>query len=114
MVGKRERWVDAADLNTGDTLRTPDGTTVEVREVTHWKTLQPAYNLTVNDLHTYHVLAAATPLLVHNAKGCAVGRPRHCASDWLFREADQGSHSQSQGPKGVARNRRQRESGYAD
>ncbi|MFD5417350.1 polymorphic toxin-type HINT domain-containing protein [Streptomyces sp. NPDC127069] len=76
MAGKRKRWVDAVDLNTGDTLRTPDGTTVEVREVTHWKTLQPAYNLTVNDLHTYHVLAAATPLLVHNSNGLCGRRVR--------------------------------------
>ncbi|MEY2233052.1 polymorphic toxin-type HINT domain-containing protein, partial [Streptomyces sp. BF23-30] len=63
----RKQWTDAADLNTGDTLRTPDGTTVEIEKVTRWKDLQPAYNLTVNDLHTYYVLAGTTPVLVHNA-----------------------------------------------
>ncbi|WP_030731303.1 polymorphic toxin-type HINT domain-containing protein [Streptomyces sp. NRRL S-237] len=63
----RKQWTDAADLNTGDTLLTPDGTTVEIEKVTRWKDLQPAYNLTVNDLHTYYVLAGTTPVLVHNA-----------------------------------------------
>ncbi|MFI1539823.1 hypothetical protein [Streptomyces anandii] len=28
------------------------------------------YNLTVDDLHTYYVLAGETPILVHNAGGC--------------------------------------------
>ncbi|MCX5376207.1 polymorphic toxin-type HINT domain-containing protein [Streptomyces sp. NBC_00091] len=65
----RKQWTDAADLNSGDTLRTPDGTTVEIDEVVHWKELQGAYNLTVNDLHTYYVLAGATPVLVHNSNG---------------------------------------------
>lgn len=68
-VENRGQWTDAAALNSGDTLRTPDGTTVAVDRVTHWKELQGAYNLTVNDLHTYYVLAGSTPVLVHNAGG---------------------------------------------
>ncbi|MFD7609307.1 polymorphic toxin-type HINT domain-containing protein [Streptomyces sp. NPDC059828] len=63
---KTRTWTDAADLNAGDTLRTATGDNVEVAKVRHWKTLQPAYNLTVNDLHTYYVLAGAVPVLVHN------------------------------------------------
>ncbi|MFD5933062.1 polymorphic toxin-type HINT domain-containing protein [Streptomyces sp. NPDC060333] len=65
----RKQWTDAADLNSGDTLRTPDGATVEIEKVAHWKELRGAYNLTVNDLHTYYVLAGATPVLVHNSNG---------------------------------------------
>ncbi|MFJ6934839.1 polymorphic toxin-type HINT domain-containing protein [Streptomyces sp. NPDC101132] len=65
-VQNRKRWTDAADLRVGDALRTPVGTTVQVGKVTHWKGLAPAYNLTVNDLHTYYVLAGPTPVLVHN------------------------------------------------
>ncbi|WP_435600530.1 polymorphic toxin-type HINT domain-containing protein [Streptomyces sp. C10-9-1] len=61
------RWTDAGDLNAGDVLRTPDGAGVRIQQAEHWKTLQPAYNLTVNDLHTYYVLAGATPVLVHNS-----------------------------------------------
>ncbi|WP_405978924.1 polymorphic toxin-type HINT domain-containing protein [Streptomyces sp. NBC_00158] len=66
---KRGQWTDAADLNSGDTLRTPDGATVGIEEVVHWKEIRGAYNLTVNDLHTYYVLAGATPVLVHNSNG---------------------------------------------
>lgn len=68
-VENRKQWTDAADLNSGDTLRTSDGTAVAIDKVTHWKELQGAYNLTVNDLHTYYVLAGATPVLVHNSNG---------------------------------------------
>ncbi|EFL19939.1 predicted protein [Streptomyces sp. C] len=68
-VENRKRWVDAADLRTGDALRTPVGTAVQIGKVSHWKGLQPAYNLTVADLHTYYVLAGRTPVLVHNANG---------------------------------------------
>lgn len=68
-VENRRQWTNAADLNSGDTLRTPDGTAVAIDKVTHWKQLQGAYNLTVNDMHTYYVLAGATPVLVHNSNG---------------------------------------------
>ncbi|MFE5217959.1 MULTISPECIES: polymorphic toxin-type HINT domain-containing protein [Streptomyces] len=66
-VENRGQWTDARDLNSGDTLRAPDGTGVRIDKVTHWKEPQGAYNLTVNDLHTYYVLAGRTPVLVHNA-----------------------------------------------
>ncbi|NML54787.1 hypothetical protein HHL19_18720 [Streptomyces sp. R302] len=62
----RKRWIDAAALKVGDTLRTPAGTPVQISKVDRWKGLQPAYNLSVNDLHTYYVLAGATPVLTHN------------------------------------------------
>jgi hypothetical protein len=32
------------------------------------------YNLTVDQLHTYYVLAGSTPVLVHNNNGCGVTR----------------------------------------
>ncbi len=69
----RKRWTDAAGLNAGDTLRTPSGAAVEIEKVTRWKELQGAYNLTVNDLHTYYVVAGSTPVLVHNTN------PEDCA-----------------------------------
>ncbi len=61
------QWKDAADLAPQDTLRTPDGGTAKIGNVRHWTGLAPAYNLTVNDLHAYYVLAGETPLLVHNS-----------------------------------------------
>ncbi|MFC8917214.1 polymorphic toxin-type HINT domain-containing protein [Streptomyces sp. NPDC057116] len=64
-----KRWKDAADLTPQDVLRTPAGTLARVNSVRHWSGLAPAYNLTVNDLHTYYVLAGETPVLVHNCNG---------------------------------------------
>ncbi|MEU6238555.1 polymorphic toxin-type HINT domain-containing protein, partial [Kitasatospora sp. NPDC047058] len=64
-------WVDAADLTSGDILRTATSQTARITSTKHWKTLQPAYNLTVDTVHTYYVLAGGTPVLVHNSgPGC--------------------------------------------
>ncbi|MGW2254826.1 polymorphic toxin-type HINT domain-containing protein, partial [Kitasatospora sp. NPDC001660] len=60
-------WRVAADLTTGDTVRTPEGRAVRITGTRSWTTLQAAYNLTVSDVHTYYVFAGATPVLVHNA-----------------------------------------------
>ncbi|MGW1174647.1 polymorphic toxin-type HINT domain-containing protein, partial [Kitasatospora sp. NPDC002543] len=60
------RWTDAAGLRPGDTLRTDTGAAVEVVSVQHRSAPAPAYNLTVDELHTYFVLAGDTPVLVHN------------------------------------------------
>ncbi|MFG2908707.1 polymorphic toxin-type HINT domain-containing protein [Kitasatospora sp. NPDC048286] len=68
----QKQWIDAADLKTGDELRDPAGQPQRIESVRHWNTLQPAYNLTVDDLHTYYVLAGETPVLVHNAEVCGV------------------------------------------
>lgn len=57
-------FVDAADLQPGDLLRTPDGTTVTVTHVRAWTEHETVYNFTVNDHHTYY--AGPTPTLVHN------------------------------------------------
>jgi hypothetical protein len=64
-----KRWKDAADLTPQDVLRTADGASARINSVRHWSGLTPAYNLTVNDLHTYYVLAGETPVLVHNSNG---------------------------------------------
>ena len=63
------RWVDAHDLTPGTELRTADGTTVTVTGVHNFHQRQVTYDLTVAELHTYYVLAGATPVLVHNCGG---------------------------------------------
>ncbi|MGW6982140.1 DddA-like double-stranded DNA deaminase toxin [Streptomyces sp. NPDC054932] len=68
-VENRKRWVDAVDLRVGDALRTPVGTAIQVGKTSHWKGLQPAYDLTVDDLHTYYVSTGTTQVLVHNTDG---------------------------------------------
>ncbi|MCX4674867.1 polymorphic toxin-type HINT domain-containing protein [Streptomyces sp. NBC_01433] len=60
-------WVDAADLKSGEWLRTSAGTYVQITEVERWTAPdETVHNLTVRDAHTYYVVAEATPVLVHN------------------------------------------------
>ncbi|UMP02495.1 polymorphic toxin-type HINT domain-containing protein [Amycolatopsis sp. EV170708-02-1] len=63
----RASWVDATDLKAGDNLRTEAGAVVTVVKVDRWEAQrQRVYNLTIDSLHTYHVLVGETPVLVHN------------------------------------------------
>ncbi|MEV6947325.1 RICIN domain-containing protein [Streptomyces sp. NPDC051172] len=64
------RWIDAGDLEPGQTLHTSNGATVTVARVHRYHQIHSAYNLTVENLHTYYVLAGETPVLVHNSGGC--------------------------------------------
>jgi hypothetical protein len=59
-------WVDAEHLSPRQWLRTGSGTLVQITAVRHHAADTQVHNLTVADLHTYHVLAGATPVLVHN------------------------------------------------
>ncbi len=60
-------WIDATDLRPGQWLRTGAGTLVQITAVERRTVPDEAvYNPTVANLHTYHVLAGATPVLVHN------------------------------------------------
>lgn len=76
-------WVEARILAAGMTLRTPDGTTVRVLSNRAYTKHARTYNLTVDDLHTYYVLAGATPVLVHNSN-CAI----LSASEAAFKAAE--------------------------
>ncbi|MET9438116.1 polymorphic toxin-type HINT domain-containing protein [Streptomyces sp. NPDC006551] len=66
-VAELGRWINAADLKSGQWLRTSAGTFVQIASIERW-TGQDAtvHNLTVSDVHTYYVLAGAAPVLVHN------------------------------------------------
>ncbi|MGW6395597.1 polymorphic toxin-type HINT domain-containing protein [Streptomyces sp. NPDC055103] len=61
------RWVEAGDLSQGMTLLTDTGQTVAIEANRGFTSKARTYNLTVDDLHTYYVLAGATPVLVHNS-----------------------------------------------
>ncbi|MCB5179390.1 polymorphic toxin-type HINT domain-containing protein [Streptomyces antimicrobicus] len=65
-VPELHKWVKATDLATGDWLQTGAGTRVQVTAVKRWTQQATVYNLTVTGIHTYYVLAGATPVLVHN------------------------------------------------
>ncbi|WP_327359126.1 polymorphic toxin-type HINT domain-containing protein [Streptomyces sp. NBC_01304] len=60
-------WVEAEELKAGMTLLTDDGDTVIVTANKPFTKHARTYNLTVDDLHTYYVLAGQTPVLVHNS-----------------------------------------------
>ncbi|MFG2296289.1 polymorphic toxin-type HINT domain-containing protein [Streptomyces sp. NPDC048603] len=72
----RKQWVDAGDFSPGDQLVQPDGRTLTVQSVRNYPYAVTTHNLTVDDFHTYYVLAGATPVLVHNcpAGGKSGGR----------------------------------------
>ncbi|MFF8948500.1 RHS repeat-associated core domain-containing protein [Streptomyces sp. NPDC014940] len=69
------RWVDAHDLTPGTELRRPDGTIATVRTIRNFHQHKTTYDLTVGTLHTYYVLAGATPVLVHNCNTGPRGFP---------------------------------------
>jgi RHS repeat-associated protein len=62
-------WIDAAGLRPGDKLHTANGDEVTVTAVRSFTGLHPMYNLTINDIHTYYVMAGTAPVLVHNCGG---------------------------------------------
>jgi RHS repeat-associated protein len=62
----RGRWVDAGDLRPGELLRTSAGTYLQLGAVRRYQAQQRTYDLTVDGVHTYYVLAAGAPILVHN------------------------------------------------
>lgn len=55
-------------------LRTDGGRTVTVAATSQYRDRQRTYNLTVEGLHTYYVLAGQTPVLVHNSNCTGAGR----------------------------------------
>ncbi len=62
-----QQWQQAQALDPGDKLLSVGGATVPISGI-RWITahVEPAFNLTVSDIHTYYVLAGNTPVLVHN------------------------------------------------
>ncbi|MEV0776889.1 polymorphic toxin-type HINT domain-containing protein [Streptomyces sp. NPDC050428] len=69
-----KKWINAGDIRPGMELRTPAKAGVEVDEVRHYKKRQRTHDLTVNDIHTYYVVAGQMPVLVHNSNCAGVGR----------------------------------------
>jgi RHS repeat-associated protein len=67
-----QQWQQAQHLDRGDLLLTPGGARVAAEGLlARTMAWGMAYNLTVDDIHTYYVLAGDTPVLVHNT-GCGI------------------------------------------
>ncbi|MEE1803852.1 polymorphic toxin-type HINT domain-containing protein [Streptomyces sp. JV176] len=65
-VPELDEWINARDLHPGQWLRTSSGTHIQITAIKTWTQPATVHNLTVADIHTYYVLAGATPVLVHN------------------------------------------------
>ncbi|MCM2423911.1 polymorphic toxin-type HINT domain-containing protein [Streptomyces sp. RKAG293] len=64
------RWLKTSELTPGTTLLSSDKSTVPVQANRAFALQARTYNLTVDNLHTYYVLAGDTPVLVHNSGPC--------------------------------------------
>ncbi|MFE5030159.1 polymorphic toxin-type HINT domain-containing protein [Streptomyces sp. NPDC056656] len=70
-------WTEAGNLTPGMTLLTDNGNTVIVTGNRAYTERATTYNLTVEGLHTYYVLAGETPVLVHNSTCPEYENPGH-------------------------------------
>jgi len=59
-------WTDASELKAGDRLRDDQDRVVRVEKLWTEDRTADTFNLTVEGVHTYYVLAGDTPVLVHN------------------------------------------------
>lgn len=96
-------WTPADKLHVGDHLQSTDGGLVNIVVLHNFTTTDVTYNLTIDSLHTYYVVAEHTPVLVHN------GGPG-CGELWIdpnkiphhyMRTSDQGGmHAEDFGVRG--------------
>jgi RHS repeat-associated protein len=68
-VDAEGRFVNIGDLKPGQHLTSADGTSPTVTDVDRYTHFEPVYDLTIDGVHTYYVLAGGTPVLVHNCGG---------------------------------------------
>ncbi|MEV4949889.1 polymorphic toxin-type HINT domain-containing protein [Streptomyces sp. NPDC053755] len=78
-VPELKQWINATNLAPGQWLRTSTGTHIQIKAVSRWTQQATVHNLTVADIHTYYVLAGATPVLVHNCGTTPPGVQCNCA-----------------------------------
>jgi RHS repeat-associated protein len=71
-------WIPAGSLRPGMTLRTDEGRTVAITATRQYTDHVRTYNLTIEGVHTFYVLAGETPVLVHNSN-CKIDT---IANDW--------------------------------
>jgi hypothetical protein len=64
--GTKHIWTTASDLKPGDLLDTGASGVATVLSSWEFTSSIRTYNLTVDGLHTFYVVAGATPLLAHN------------------------------------------------
>lgn len=73
-LSELKTWLPAAELQAGQLIQTAAGTWVQITAVERWTETARVHNLTVDDIHTYYVVAGNTPVLVHNCGDIALGK----------------------------------------
>lgn len=69
----RSTWVNATDLRAGENLRAPTGEPLAVSAIESYTSSRVMYDLTIDNTHTYYVMAGSTPVLVHNCNIAPAG-----------------------------------------
>ncbi|KZB80374.1 hypothetical protein AVL48_12800 [Amycolatopsis regifaucium] len=68
----RNEWISATRLEASEKLLAASGELVSIAGIDKWSAAQQrVYNLTIEGVHTYYVLAGVTSVLVHN---CTAGQ----------------------------------------
>jgi Pretoxin HINT domain len=65
-VADQQAWRDASEVRAGGELLSSDGARVRVLAIVAYWAPATVHNLTVEDVHTFYVLAGHTPVLTHN------------------------------------------------
>ena len=85
-----DAWQETQHIDAGDLLLTADGATVEAGTLL-WDTahVAPAFDLTIDEIHTYHVTAGDESVLVHNnnGRGCDPPDPDSAGDDVVLRRS---------------------------
>ncbi|MFG3044351.1 RHS repeat-associated core domain-containing protein [Streptomyces sp. NPDC048241] len=102
-VPQIRQWVEAGSLVPGQWVRTSAGTWVQITAIRHRDRTASAYNLTVDGLHTYYVLAGSAAVLVHNCDGEAIVHLDRVAghASITVRHGDDILHSEQAGVPGT-------------
>ncbi|WP_194891149.1 polymorphic toxin-type HINT domain-containing protein [Catenulispora pinisilvae] len=76
-------FVNAGSLAPGDRLQSGSGQVVVVRGLRPHIGPMVTYDLTIDGVHTYYVVAGHTPVLVHNCGGWIDGHEPNCICDGM-------------------------------
>ncbi|SDJ02803.1 polymorphic toxin-type HINT domain-containing protein [Nonomuraea jiangxiensis] len=85
-VDDEGRWTDAADLEAGDTVLTPEGDRLTVVSLREREADLRVHNLTIDGVHTYYVTTGDADVLVHNKNRGGCG-PTHRDNQRLAKQS---------------------------
>nr|WSW68819.1 polymorphic toxin type 24 domain-containing protein [Streptomyces sp. NBC_00995] len=77
----KDAWTQAADLKAGQKLQNASGGPAVVLDIKAYTAQRVTYDLSIEGLHTYYVVAGTTPVLVHNS-GSDGSNPWANAREW--------------------------------